>query len=136
MINEKLWLFDRNGAFKLDLSAKLSTYLINKRLVPNDLFIDNEDRLWISTDIGLFLIQLKSNLFDHYLVENNKYSTRGIIELIDNKLLIISYGGTQLLDKTTKESLQEYRHHGLALSKGKGDTILCGSHGNLSLIHI
>lgn len=129
VVNDHLWLFDKAGNFKEDLTAKLSAFTEDIKWNSNHLYIDNEDRFWLSTGLGLFLIQLKVNPFEHYLVDNNKHSTRGITELPDNKLLIFSYGGTQILDKTTKVPEMTLGLHGLGLAKLSDDTIFFGIHG-------
>ena len=127
--NEKIWLFDKNGEFKADMTERLSLLTNNIMLSVNHLFIDKDDRCWISTTYGLFLIQIKDNPFDHYLVYNNKFSTRAITELPNNKLLIFSYGGTQILDKTTKVPEVKIDISGYALLQEE-DTIFFTSHSH------
>ncbi len=127
--NDKIWLFDKDGNFKKDLTSRLSSLSENLNLYVNHLFIDADDRCWVSTVFGLFLIQIKSNPFDHYLVDNNKHSTRGIAELPDNKLLILAYGGAQILDRTTKEtSERKIGLEGIGLIQEAVDTILFTTH--------
>ncbi len=127
-VNDKLWLFDKDGNFKSDLTPKLALLSNNLKLYVNHLFIDDEDRCWVSTTFGLYLIQIKQNPFDHYLVDNNKFSTRGITELPNNKLLIFAYGGAQILDKTTKVTEVTFDLDGFALLEEEGDTILFTAH--------
>ncbi len=129
VINDHLYFFDKNGNFKEDLTKRLAILGGNVKWNATHLFVDKNDRLWLSTGLGLFLIQLEENQFDYYLVENSQYSTRGITELSDNKLLIFTYKDAHVLDKTTKEILWIIKFHGLGLSHVSADTIYCGSEG-------
>ncbi len=129
IINDHVFWFDKEGNFKEDLTEKLSSLGENIHWNSNHLFIDEEDRLWISSGIGIFLIQLNKNQFDEYLVDNKKYSTRGITELPDNKLLIFTYHGPHILDKTTKEIEWTNTKYGLGLTKVGEDTIYWGLEG-------
>ena len=126
--NRQLWLFDKDGNFKADLTPKLALLSNNLNLFINHLFIDEEDRCWVSTTFGLFLIQIKSNPFKHYLVDNSKYSTRGISELPNNKLLVLSYAGAQILDRKTGIPEIKYDLHGFAILEEERDTILFTAH--------
>ncbi len=126
--NRQLWLFDKDGNFKADLTPQIALLTNNLNLFVNHLFIDEEDRCWVSTTFGLFLIQIKSNPFKHYLVDNSKYSTRGISELPNNKLLVFSYAGAQILDRKTGTPEVKYDLHGFALLEEERDTILFTAH--------
>lgn len=73
---------------------------------PNDLFLDRNGVVWLSTNKGLLLIQLLENPFSRHLDgETMGYaglSTRGMAE-VDSLVYISSYSGMRTLNLVTKE---------------------------------
>lgn len=126
-IGTNLFLFDPEGNFLKDLSPELRK-ITRRNWKDNQLYVDNSDRLWISTEVGLFVVQVKENPFEHYL-EGRQVSTRGIVELSDNRLLIANYDGTKVLNKNTKEIIASVDDDGLGVTQISQDTFLLGKHG-------
>ncbi|MEZ4960058.1 MAG: two-component regulator propeller domain-containing protein [Saprospiraceae bacterium] len=132
--NEKVWLFNKDGEFEQDLTQQLLS-LSKSNWKANHLFIDRKDRLWISTGLGLFLIQLKENPFHHYLTQTDNPSIRGIIELPNDRILAGTYDGTKVFDKKSGEIIATAPGYALSFSNGGGDTIWGGMHGHSLLLY-
>ena len=127
--NERVLLFDKDGNLLKDLSEELGGFK-KVRWISNQLFIDDHDRVWIATGLGLFLIQIKENQFQNYLHETGNESVRGICEIADDRVFIASYRGSKVVDKFSKKVLTTTSDFFVGVSKGRTDTIWCGRHGD------
>jgi len=127
-INEKLWFFDSEGNLIKELSAELFELSGGISFKINHIFIDDHDRLWLSSGLGLFLVQVKENPFENYLTTNNKTSVRGIIEISGDRLLVNTYSGAKIIDKNTKQEFLAFNYTGLGFSKDNKGNIWQGNH--------
>ena len=135
LANDNLLLFDPDGNLKKDLTSEIRMFTeINWK--ANQLYIDAQDRVWLSTGLGLFLVEVKDNPFTNYLSEENFLSIRGITEISDNHLLVGTYRGTKVLDKSSKTIItsSKKKHYSLGFSEEINDTIWSGQHGQYLLI--
>lgn len=76
-------------------------------IIVFDIFLDNLNQYWFLTDNGLYKKEISTNNIQNHLYikqrEKIKYSTRNILEIYPNKLLIGNYKtGSQLLDLQSK----------------------------------
>ncbi len=60
-------------------------------------FIDKNDKVWIATENGFYLLMIKASPFSKVL--NNNISTRGIIEIDSSTVLTGTYSGIMSIDK-------------------------------------
>lgn len=96
----KVWFFDAKGRLQKDLTEEFKKIAI-LNWTSNDIFIDDHNRLWVATGLGLFLVEKKENPFQLYLNESGKTSARGILMLDEEAVFIANYLGTKIVDKQT-----------------------------------
>ncbi|HHS94970.1 MAG TPA: hypothetical protein ENJ45_00145, partial [Phaeodactylibacter sp.] len=92
-----LYLFDKNGQLKFDLGDDLLEAAGVGKIFPSHIFVDKDNRLWISTEIGLFVVELRKNYFRQFLSGKDNHSIRGITSLDDAHLLVATYSGFKQL---------------------------------------
>ena len=129
-INEKLWLFDPEGNYVADLSSKLLELSDGVLFKINQMFIDDEDRLWLSSGLGLFLLEVKENAFKNFLTTDKITSVRGIIEVLDSCLLVNTYSGTKLINKKTSKVLRTFDYLGLGIAEDEKGNVWIGQHSS------
>ena len=77
--------------FRDDIAPLLS---YKTMLKVSDACLDMENRIWLATDDGVFILSLKKNNFTTITPSNGEnYSTRGIVEDQNGTLYISTYGG-------------------------------------------
>lgn len=124
-----LYLFDEAGNLLKDLTDELQN-LSGTTWNANESFIDDHNRLWIATGVGLYLIEAKENPFQIYLDESGKTSVRGITAVSEDVVFIANYHECRDIHIETEEILANYDLYGLGLSTLNADTILLGLHSN------
>jgi len=126
----KVYFFDKDGNLQKELVQELLDLSINT-WSTNDVLIDDHNRLWIATGLGLYLIEVKENPFQLYLEESGKTSIRAMTMLSDNELLVCNYHGTKIIDTQTEEIIYHFKDvFGLGLSKMKDNIIWSGQHNS------
>ncbi len=121
-IDGRIILFDENRNFQKDLTEKLEE-TSGKIGGVNAFFVDNHNRLWIGSGMGLFIVELKQNPFQKY-INKEGMSTRGITELSDDRILISSYKGTKILDKNSGELVDSIARYGMTLTEYNKEFVL------------
>ena len=101
--SNKLWHFDKNKNLIKELTQDLLDLSVDT-WNANDVFVDDHNRLWIATGLGLYLVEVKANPFKHYLQEKSNTSTRGIIATSADELFIASYHGSKKLNTKNRRS--------------------------------
>ena len=123
-----LFLFGKDGNLIKDLTAELSSFTTYE-WTSSHMFVDNEDRLWIATGLGLFLIQTQNTPFQCYFENENSLSVRGILELPDNRIFMGSYEGARIFDKETEEVFSFIDQYVLGVTLYQDHKIIGGIHG-------
>ncbi len=130
---ERMWAFDENGEMIADLSSQLNE-LAGVAWSPMHFFNDPYGNIWLSTTTGIFLINVRSNLFKTYFKEERNTSIRGIIELNDGRLLVGTYQKNRIIDLAT-DSIKplcppDNCWHFNAFFRMESGEILTGTYGN------
>lgn len=140
---EQLWLVGANMLQYHDSTGELvndfSKQIQKERTVfsCSDIHVSPNQNIWISTNIGLILITAKPKLFQTYLTNQNT-SIRGINEINDQNLFVVTYDGFYLLDKKSgkKTKLKQYSffRYGLGLTR-LAQQFFIGTHSTDILIY-
>ena len=128
------WFVVRNKVFFFDEHKKLQKEITNDLLDlsgstwnANDVFVDDDNRIWIASGIGLFLIDVKVNPFQVYLDETGRTSTRGITSNSEDEIFIANYLGAKKLNKVSEEIIEAHDFYGSSIAKIGEDEIWVGT---------
>lgn len=127
--NNTLLVLDKNKNLIKDLSPQLKR-LNDKSWAASELFVDNQQRIWLSTAYGLFLISPKSNPFTLYLKEEINPSLRGIIKVSETELLVGTYLSPRVINLITgKDRVLKNEDYFLGITRGPDGKYYGGHHG-------
>lgn len=112
-ISDEFFVYHPQKGIVYDLQKKISPLLTYGRPHITDMYFDSEDRTWITTYDGIFVITLRKSKFTILPSEKPEdYSTRGIIEDDKGDIYINSYSGRIKLNPE-KGAIEEIREKGI-----------------------
>lgn len=96
-----LAIIDEDLNLKYDFSKKL--HRNDKIIYPGNQLLVRENQIWFNTTDGFAILEYRRNPFQNYFNKQAIFSTRGITELANGHLLMVSYSGVKDINPQSQE---------------------------------